>query len=335
MKNHSHQSVVRSAIRAAALLPFGLALAAASPALAQDWKPTRPVNLIVPSNPGGGHDNNARILASTMEKYAGQPINIVNQAAGGGVVAYNQMMKAKPDGYTVGQISVSVVSDQFRISGVTYNKDSYTYLGQISSDQNLLVVKADGPFGKMNVKEFVAYAKDNPGKVPFGVSGNWTNHDYTRFQIEDASGAKFLRVPQKGGSEIVLSILSGDVQAGALYPSEVKSQVDAGALKILAHNGDRALEGWPDVPTFTSQGLAVDLSIWRALVLPKETPANIVAGWRKILEETMKDPAVKQAYATAGIGYAYRNAEDMEKLVEAADNAYRTISAKAGVKVSN
>jgi putative tricarboxylic transport membrane protein len=335
MKVHSKQRILRSVLRAAAMLPLGWALSTASPVLAQDWKPTRPVNLIVPSNPGGGHDNNARLLASTMEKYAGQPINIINQAAGGGVVAYNQMMKAKPDGYTLGQISVSVVSDQFRIAGVTYNKDSYTYLGQIASDQNLLVVKADGPFGKMSLKEFLAYAKENPGKVPFGVSGNWTNHDYTRFQIEDASGAKFLRVPQKGGGEIVLSILSGDVQAGALYPSEIKSQVDAGALKILAHNGDRPLEGWPDVPSFTSQGLTVDLAIWRALVLPKETPANIVAGWRRILEETMKDPALKQAYASAGIGFAYRNGDDMQKLVESADKAYRTISEKAGVKVSN
>ena len=330
---HDHRQNRRQ-VTVALLAALAAGTEAIGPAAAQDWKPSRAVNLIVPSNPGGGHDNNARILTSVMEKVAGQPINVVNQAAGGGVVAYNQMMRARPDGHTIGQVSVSVVSDQFRIAGVTYNKDSYAYLGQIALDQNLLVVKADGPFGKMDAKQFLARAKDNPGKVAFGVSGNWTNHDYTRFQIEEASGAKFLRVPQKGGNEIVLSMLSGDVHAGALYPSEVKSQVDAGVLKVLAHNGDQPLEGMPDVPSFASLGLAVNLPIWRALVMPRETPPEILAGWRKILDETMKDPAIRKAYANAGIGFAYKNAAETEKLVESADQAYRSISAKAGVKAA-
>ncbi|WP_119392543.1 Bug family tripartite tricarboxylate transporter substrate binding protein [Taklimakanibacter lacteus] len=309
---------------------FFLTLAAGG-AQAQDWKPDRPVTLIVPSAPGGGHDNNARILASVMEKYAGQVITIINQPAGAGVVAYNDMMKAKPDGLTIGQVSVSIVSDQFRINGVIYNKDTYAYLGQISADQNVLVVKADGPYGKMDVRQFLAAAKENPDAIAFGVSGNWTNHDYTRFQIEEASGAKFLRVPIKGGSQIVLSMLSGDVHAGALYPSEIKAQVSAGALKMLAHNGSAPLESWPDVPSFTSFGLAVNLEIWRALVMPQDTPEEILAGWRNILAQTMADPDIKAGYAKAGIGYAYRDAADTAKLVADAEVAYKDISAKAGV----
>lgn len=322
---------VRGALCAVAVL----AVALPNSLQAADWKPSRAVSLIVPSAPGGGHDNNARILGAVMEKYAGQPVNIINQAAGGGVVAYNEMMNAKPDGNSIGQVSVSIVSDQFRIKGVNYNKDTYAFIGQISTDQNLLVVKADGPFGKMDVKQFVEYAKANPGKVPFGVSGNWTNHDYTRFQIEQATGAKFLRVPIKGGSQIVLSILSGDIQCGALYPSEVKSQVDAGVLKILAHNGDRPLAAWPQVPTFTSVGMPVDLAIWRALVMPKNTPDEILAGWRKILEQAMNDPAVKDGYAKAGIGYAYKDGPAMAKLAAAAEQTYSQISVKAGIVKEN
>jgi putative tricarboxylic transport membrane protein len=300
-------------------------------AAAGDWHPTRAVTLIVPSNPGGAHDVTARLVASVMEKYARQPIVVFNQAAGGGVVAYNQMLRAKPDGLTVGQIAVSAVSDQFHIAGVTYNKNSYAYLGQISSDQNLLVVNATGPYGAMTAPEFLLHAKRHPGEVAFGVSGNWTNHDYTRFQIAEASGAAFLRVPLKGGAEIVLALLSGDVHAGALYPSEVKSQIDAGNLKVLAHNGDRPLQDWPDVPSFTSLGLAVDMALWRVLVVSRETPPEILAGWRRIVEETMTDPAIQQACNSVSITCVYRNAAETETLVAASEDAYRRVSIKAGL----
>ena len=312
-----------------ALIAGTMAITTAS---AEDWRPTRAVDLIVPSGAGGGHDNNARLLGAVLEKYAGQPINIINQPAGGGVVAYKQMRDAEADGHTIGQVSVSIVSDQFRIEGVDYNKDSYAYIGQISADQNVLVVKADGPYGDMNITQFIEAAKAEPGSVAFGVSGNWTNHDYTRYQIEQVTGASFLRVPIKGGAQIVLSLLSGDVQAGALYPSEIKAQVDAGALKPLAHNGSGPLAAWPDVPSFTSLGLKADLAIWRALVMPKETPENIRKGWEAILEKAMNDPALKEGYGNAGIGYAYRGAEDTEALVDLAETAYREISVAAGVK---
>jgi len=308
------------------------AVAIALPAVAQEWRPSRPVDLIVPSGAGGGHDNNARLLGAIMEKYAGQPINIINQPAGGGVVAYREMRDAEPDGHKIGQVSVSIVSDQFRIEGVDYNKDSYAYIGQISADQNVLVVAANGPYGEMDVTQFIEAAKAEPQAIAFGVSGNWTNHDYTRYQIEQATGAQFLRVPIKGGAQIVLSLLSGDVQAGALYPSEIKAQVDAGQLKPLAHNGSEPLSAWPDVPSFSSLGLEVNLAIWRALVMPKDTPEEIRKGWESILEQAMNDPALKEGYANAGIGYAYRNAEDTIELVNEAEAAYRSISEAAGVQ---
>jgi len=296
-----------------------------------EWRPGRPVTLVVPSNPGGAHDANARVLESVMEKYTGQPIAILNQPAGAGVVAYSQVMRARPDGQTLGQISVSVVSDQFHMAGATYNKDSYAYIGQISADQNLLVVNARGPYGGMTARQFLEYARARPGTVAFGVSGNWTNHDYTRFQIEEASGAKFLRVPIKGGADIVLGMLSGDVQAAALYPTEVKGQIDAGALKALAHNGDRPLKDWPDVPSFTSLGLAVDMAIWRVLVAPRETPPHILAGWRSILRQTMNDPALQDACERASITCTYRDAADTEAMVAASEEAYRSVSRKAGL----
>ncbi|WIY52385.1 tripartite tricarboxylate transporter substrate binding protein [Devosia sp. YIM 151766] len=306
-----------------------LILGSAGLAYGEDWRPTQPVNMIVPSNPGGGHDNNARVLASILSQHAGQPVNIINQPAGGGVVAYNEMRSASPDGLTIGQVSISLVSDVYRIEGVDYDENSFAYIGQISTDQNVLTVSASGPYADMNIIKFIDHAKERPGDIVFGVSGNWTNHDYTRLKFELATDTSFLRVPIKGGSQIVLSLMAGDVGIGALYPSEIKAQVEAGNLKMLAHNGDAPIEEWPEVPSLVDEGIDVDLAIWRALVLPPETSEEIQAGWSAILENTMNDPALKEAYRSAGIGFAYRNSADTKDLISASAQVYRDLSIAA------
>lgn len=308
-----------------------LALTSSFPAQAADWKPTGTVTLIVPSTPGGGHDTNARALARVMEKHAGQSIVIVNQPAGGGVVAYNEMMKAKTDGQTLGQVSTSLVTDKYRLDNVRYDGSSFTYVGEISEDPNLLVVSAKGPLAELDIKGLIEKAMTEPETINIGVSGNWGNQDYVRFALEEASGAKFRRIPIKGGRQILLGLLSGDIGIGLLYPSEVKAQVDSGELKVIAHNGEIAPEGFGNVPSFKESGIDVGLSVWRALVLPKETPAEIASGWERILADTMKDPALKEAYKSVSIGYAYKDTAETEALVKESSETLTTLSKKAGL----
>lgn len=308
-----------------------LALTSSFPAQAADWKPTGTVTLIVPSTPGGGHDTNARALARVMEKHAGQSIVIVNQPAGGGVVAYNEMMKAKTDGQTLGQVSTSLVTDKYRLDNVRYDESSFTYVGEISEDPNLLVVSAKGPLAELDIKGLIEKAKTEPETINIGVSGNWGNQDYVRFALEEATGAKFRRIPIKGGRQILLGLLSGDIGIGLLYPSEVKAQVDSGELKVIAHNGEIAPEGFGNVPSFKESGIDVGLSVWRALVLPKETPAEIASGWERILADTMKDPALKEAYKSVSIGYAYKDTAETEALVKESSETLTTLSKKAGL----
>ncbi len=308
-----------------------LALTSSFPAQAADWKPTGTVTLIVPSTPGGGHDTNARALARVMEKHAGQSIVIVNQPAGGGVVAYNEMMKAKTDGQTLGQVSTSLVTDKYRLDNVRYHGSSFTYVGEISEDPNLLVVSAKGPLAELDIKGLIEKAKTEPETINIGVSGNWGNQDYVRFALEEATGAKFRRIPIKGGRQILLGLLSGDIGIGLLYPSEVKAQVDSGELKVIAHNGQIAPEGFGNVPSFKESGIDVRLSVWRALVLPKETPAEIASGWERILADTMKDPALKEAYKSVSIGYAYKDTAQTEALVKESSETLTTLSKKAGL----
>jgi len=295
-------------------------------------KPDKAVALIVPSSAGGGHDNAARVFAKCAEKYAGVQINIVNQAAGAGVVAHTEVMKAKPDGLTLGQASISLVSDQYLVEGATYNQDSFKYIGMDSTDANNLVVSTEGPYKDMDLKEFVEYAKANPKKVRVGVSGSWTNHDYTRHLLEQTSGAEFTRVSIKGGSNIVLGVLGGDLDAGVPYPSEIKAQVDAGKLKVLAVSGEDRSSFWPEIPTFNENGYDVNLTVWRAIMAPKETPEDILEGWRDIYEKTMTDPETIKEFANVGITMSHKNAEDTLRIINDSHDVYKAIIDSGVVK---
>lgn len=295
------------------------------------WVPDKPVTLIVPSTPGGGHDNNARLVAKYVQKYAGQPINILNQPAGGGVVAMTNVMTAEPDGLTLGQFSISVVTDQYLVAGAKYTPDSFQYIGQIAEDPNCLVVKSDGPYGDMSLEEFLDFAKSNPGKVRIGVSGHWTNHDFTRFRIEQVTGAKFQRVSIKGGANIVLAILAGDLDAGVPYPSEIKAAADSGDLKVLAINGRVRSKLLPGIQTFSEQGYNIVMPIWRVWALPKETPREIIEGWTNILEKTMNDPELVNEYTKVGIGLAFKGPDETKELVDSAHRVYKEIIDAAGL----
>ncbi|WP_185958786.1 Bug family tripartite tricarboxylate transporter substrate binding protein [Paracoccus laeviglucosivorans] len=312
------------------LAAAGLTLVAGL-AQAQDWRPSDTVRLIVPSSPGGGHDTNARALSAVMEKYAGQTIVVENQPGGGGVVAYNQMAGAKPDGLTLGQVSTALVTDRYRLDNVKYGADSFRYVGEISADPNLLVVSAKGPYADMPLSQFLENAKANPETVLMGVSGNWGNQDYVRYALEKETGAKFRRIPVKGGRNILLGILGGDIGAGLLYPSEVKAQIDAGELKVLAHNGAGPVAGIDGVQSFADQGVNVGLSVWRVLALPKDTPDDVFNGWQEILRQTMEDPELRKGYEAVAVGYAYSDGTGAEAVVRKADEELGAISREAGI----
>jgi len=289
------------------------------------WKPTKAITLIVPSAAGGGHDIAARVFAKCAGKYAGVPINIVNQIAGGGVVAQEQLKAAKPDGLTVGQAAISLVTDQYLVKGVSYDQNSFLYIGMDSSDPGNLVVSTKGKYKDMDLKQFIAYAKAHPKEIRMGVSGSWTNHDYTRYLLEQTAGVEFTRVQVKGGNNVVLGILGGDIDAGVPYPSEVRAQVDAGNLKILAVSGEERSPFWPGIPTFKEQGYDVTLTVWRALILPKGTPDNIVQGWKDIYEKTMTDPETKQAFIDVGTTLYNKNSAETIKIINDSAVVYKAI----------
>lgn len=265
------------------------------------WKPGSMVNLVVPSTAGGGHDTAARVFAKCCEQTTGVRFNIINNGSGGGAVAYAEVMNSAPDGLTVGQLGSGLASDQYMVDGCTYGPDSYQYIGIHSGDDIHLVVSTKGKFKDMDVKQFLEYAKEHA--VTVACSGTWTQADTSRYAIEKAAGLTFNRVGIKGGANCALAVVSGDVDAALVFPSEVLSQVDGGNVKILAHLGEERNDFFPDVPTFKESGVDVNVPSFKILAVSADTPDEILEGWREIFRQTMEDPATAEAFLNVGVTY--------------------------------
>ncbi len=265
------------------------------------WKPDGMVNLIVPSTAGGGHDTAARVFAKCCEQVTGVRFNIINNGSGGGAVAYAEVMNSTPDGLTVGQLGSGLASDQYMVEGCSYGPDSYKYIGIHSGDDIHLVVSTKGKFKDMDVNQFLEYAKENT--VSVACSGTWTQADTSRYAIEKATGVAFNRVGIKGGANCALAVVSGDVDAALVFPSEVLSQVDGGNVKVLAHLGEERNSFFPDVPTFKESGVDINVPSFKILAVSKDTPDEILEGWREIFRQTMEDPATEEAFIQVGVAY--------------------------------
>ena len=173
-------------------------------ALTQEKFPARPVSLIIPWAPGGGGTINAQALQPHLEKAMQGSIQIVNKPGGGGTIAWNYVANSPPDAYTVGIINPSFILTQYTTTtGVSFKKvDPIIMVVDLPA---ALAVRADAPW--KTFKEFISYAKANPGKVQMGNSGMGANYHISSLGIEMVAGVKFTHVPFKGSSPSILSLI--------------------------------------------------------------------------------------------------------------------------------
>ncbi len=269
--------------------------------------PTKPVTLIVPWAAGGGTDAIARGLAKNTEKALGQTITVNNVTGGGGAVGHGAGLNAKNDGYTVTMITFELLSlPPQKLVPFTY-KD-YDLLMRLNTDPAALTVKADSPF--KTVKDFVDYAKANPGKVNVGNSGPASVWHIAAGLLEEKAGIKLNHVPFNGAAPAVTDLVGGHIQAVTVSPAEVQSQVKAGKLKMLAVMSDKRDPNFPDVPTFKEAGFG------RGLAVPKNTPDNV----KKVLADAFKKgfdtPQFQDFAKKAGLGLAYAPAAEFKTFLD-------------------
>ena len=279
----------------------GGAFAAALPfaARAQDY-PNRPIRIIVPSAPGGGADSNARTMAAAMSQILGQSIVVENKPGGSGIISDMAVVQSKPDGYTVlMEIFSFAVNPALRKLPFDPVKD-LAPVSQVLNMANVLVVPISAPY--QNLQEFLAYARANPGKLTYASYGNGgTAHLAGEMLARDAK-IDWLHVPYKGGAPAVADLLAGQVSAYFANPISGIPFVKSGKLRALAVTSRKRLEVLPDVPTFIESGFKdFEVVEWNGMLVPAQTPPEIINRLYAAVVEALKDPEVHDRLVRAGI----------------------------------
>jgi tripartite-type tricarboxylate transporter receptor subunit TctC len=267
-------------------------LAFAGSAQAQQF-PTRPVTLIVPWPAGGSTDIGMRALANATEKHLGQPIVIENRAGAGGTIGPGGMASsAKPDGYTVSQLPITVFRMPF-IQKTSFDptKD-FTYIIHVTGYTFGVVVKSDSPW--KTFQEFLADAKANPGKIDYGSPGVGTSLHITMEQIAKQQGIKWTHIPFKGNAENMNALMGGHIHAVA-DSTGWGPLVNAGTFRLLVTWGAERTKNWPDVPTLKETGINMVSNSPFGIGGPKGMDPAVV----KILHDAFKKGMEEQSYKDA------------------------------------
>jgi tripartite-type tricarboxylate transporter receptor subunit TctC len=257
----------------------------ASVASAQEF-PAKPINLIVPWPAGGPTDITMRAMAEAASKHLGQPIVIENKAGGAGTVGPATMAAtAKPDGYTIVQMPITVYRLPL-MQKTTWKADDFTYIIHLTGYVFAMFTGADTPFQKW--EDVVEYAKKNPGKVTYGSTGTGSSLHLGTEMIAEKAGIKLVHVPFKGAAEVNAAIAGGHVMLGASGTS-VKPLVDAGKARFLNVWTAKRVTFLPEIPTLQELGYPYVIDSPWGLAGPKGMDPKVVAkihdAFKKALEE--------------------------------------------------
>lgn len=293
--------------------------------------PEKPITLVVTWPAGGRTDTVARIFAPALEKVLGQPVVVINKPGAGGVVGSKEVAMAKPDGYTISLMSISMILTQYTAPTPTNLKD-YVAVCQLLTTPALLTVHSKAPWNSM--KEFVDYAKANPGKIKTGASGTGTSDHIFSAAFQKASGIKLTHVPYAGDAPAVAALAGRHVDVNFAPMVAVKAFVDAGDLKALGVGADKRRPLYSNVPTWKEQGVNVSISTFEGIYTPKGTPADIVSALDKAGEKIVKDPEVISKIEKIGVELEYIGYKDYVKYVNDVDNMLRSLVEELGLRVT-
>jgi tripartite-type tricarboxylate transporter receptor subunit TctC len=283
--------------------------------IAQDAYPTKPITMIVPFPPGGVADIVGRPLAASMEKTLRQPVVIVNRTGAGGAVGMAAAAKAAPDGYTIlmGLSSISIFPVSDRIMGKTppYELKDFAPIALVTADPTVLVVRADGRF--KTLKDFVEYAKANPGKINYSSSGVYGTLHVAMEIFANAAGIQLFHVPYQGGGPAVTALLGGQVEASAQGPAAAIGQIRGGKMRALASWGTERLKLLPDIPTFKELGYDAEFYIWSGVFAPAATPAPVLGRLREAVREAAMSADFRSAMEKVSTPVSYLDAPEFQK----------------------
>jgi tripartite-type tricarboxylate transporter receptor subunit TctC len=312
---------------------IALALALAAGVASVQQYPTKPIRLVVPFAPGGSSSIVARSVAVEMEKGLGQPLVIENKGGGGGNVAMNEVAHADADGYTliIGHVG-SLAMTPFIEKDLGYDvMRDFAPVSLLAKVPNIFVVHASVP--AKDLREFVALAKKEPGKLYYGSAGNGSAGHLAMEYLKLVAGIELQHVPYKGTGPNLIDLVAGRTQATSAGTPPLMPHVKSGKLRVIAVGTPKRLASLPDVATVAEQGYpGFETSQWYGLNAPAKTPPSIIKRLADEAAKAAKSPALLARFAPEDAEAVGSTPQDYAQFIAKEQARWKNVIEKAGVK---
>ena len=304
---------------------------AAGVAHAQAW-PQRSIRFLVPFPPGGSTDVAARSLAEKVSSGLGQQVVVENRGGGGGAVGAAEVARAQPDGYTILFAANAVSILHLAVKDLPYDTlRDFVAITQATTQPNAFAVHPSVP--ATNMKEFVAYAKANPGKLSYGHSGAGGSQHLTGELLKKMAGIDMVGIPYKGGGQLITDLIGGQIQVGIAGTTPFIPHHRAGRIKILALTSLERFPPLPEIPTVVEAGYpGFESSQWLGLLAPRGTPPEVI---RKLHVETVKAlklADVSERLVKAGLQPVGNTPEEFTKVIRTEIEQFGKLAKDLGIE---
>jgi len=258
--------------------------------------PRKPIRLIVPSAAGGSPDVICRLAGNELAQVLGQPVVVDNKPGAGGAIAMQELAAAAPDGYTIGYGNVGTLAINKSLYGkLPYDPDAYTGIAVLGSVQNALVVRNGLPV--KSVRELIAYARANPGKLAMGSAGNGTTGHLGGELFKAMTGIDMTHVPYRGSPMAIQDLIGGQIDLMFDNLSSIAPHIKAARVRALGVSGSHRSSLFPQLPTIQEAGVkGYETTAWGGIIGPRGVPDEVVKRLNSEINRILALPAVREKY---------------------------------------
>jgi len=286
-------------------LVFGQVVAAAG-------FPEKPITYMICFDPGGESDITARLQQKYLEDALKAKVVITYKVGGGGAVGWSELVRSKPDGYTIaGDNLPHTILQPMQRGDAGYTTEQLKRVYCFESTPCALVVKNDSPF--KTLADFIAFAKKNPGAVTLGGSGSWTANHLGTIELEKAAGVKLTYIPFTGSGSATPALLGGHVTGLMTYTTMAAQQLDK--FRILAVAAPKRSAVFPDAPTFRELGYDIVEGAYRGVSVPPNTPENVVKIIADAFEKVNRNPEFAKKMAELAFDLEFMGPAEYTKFI--------------------
>jgi len=312
---------------------FILALLFATFASAQDSYPSRPIKLVVPFPPGGATDIVGRLVAQKLQEALGQPVVVENKAGGGSNIGSDQVAKAAPDGYTLLLGTIANATNMSIYKSMPYDTlRDFAPVTQTMAAPSVLVVTNALPVS--NLKELIALAKSQPGRLSFASSGAGGSPHLAGELLKLRAGIDLIHVPYKGAAPALVDVVSGVVSMGFKTALSAIPHMQSGKLKPIAVAATKRLAQIPNVPTMAEAGLPdFEVSSWNGVLAPAKTPPEIVAKLNRELVRILATQDLKDRFAAQAAEPVGSTPEQFRAYIRSEIDKWAQVVTASGAKI--